>query len=107
MVTGDLNRNFTFQKPIPITSGAATTWTTVFTCMGAYWPLNGQERIAAMASGSAITGKTGIRYIPLSVIKTTWQVLVGGSGEYLNIAGAPINIGGRNEWLEIQVRSVA
>jgi len=101
MRIGDFNRTCTFQAP----SGSPVVWTTIFTCKGAWWGLNGAERIAAMAGNSTITGKVRIRYRPVA-IKTTWRILVNNS-TILSIISPPINLGGRNEWMEIQVREVA
>ena len=100
MRIGDMTKSLTFQAP----SGSPTVWTTIFTCKGAFWGLNGQEKIAAMASGSTITGKIRIRYRPVA-IKTSWRIVV--DGKNLNIVSPPINLGGRNEWMEIQIREVA
>jgi SPP1 family predicted phage head-tail adaptor len=100
MRLGDLTKTCTFQAP----SGSPVVWTTIFTCKGAFWGLNGQEKIAAMAGNSTITGKVRIRYRP-APIKTTWRIVV--DSKNLGIVSPPINLGGRNEWMEIQVREVA
>jgi len=97
MNLGDLRHALVFQAP----SGSPVVWTTIFTCKGAFWGLNGREKIAAMASGSTVTGKVRIRYRPVK-IRTSWRILVDGS--VLNIASPPINLGGENKWMEIQVR---
>ena len=97
MRTGDLNCNLIFQAP----SGSPVVWTTRFTCKGAVWPLTSTERIQALALGGTITGKVRIRYRPVK-IKATWRILVGDS--ILAVAAPPINLGGKNEFLEIQVR---
>ena len=97
MRTGDLNCNLIFQAP----SGSPVVWTTIFTCKGAWWPLTSTERIQALALGGTITGKVRIRYRPVK-IKATWRILVGDS--ILAVAAPPINLGGKNEFLEIQVR---
>jgi SPP1 family predicted phage head-tail adaptor len=97
---GDLSKTLIFQAP----SGSPTVWTTIFTCKGAYWNLNGSEQIAALSSGSTITGKVRIRYRPVN-IKTTWRVLC--DGKTLGIASPAINLGGENRWLELKVKEVA
>lgn len=101
MRIGDLNKNLTFQAP----SGSPTVWTTIFTCKGAFWPLTSVERIQALALGGTITGKVRIRFRPVK-IKTTWRILVN-NDTILNIASPPINLGGNNTFLEIQVKEVA
>lgn len=103
MRLGELFRhNLIFQAPVTISG--VVTWQTVFTCKGAYWGLNGSEQIAALSSGSTITGKVRIRYRPVS-IKTTWRILCGNS--ILNIASPAINLGGENRWLEMKVKEVS
>ena len=97
MRCGDLNRNLIFQSP----SGSPVTWTTIFTCKGAVWPLNSSESIQALAAGGIITGKIRIRYRPVS-IKPTWRVTYGST--IYSIVGPPINLGGRNEFMEIRVK---
>lgn len=97
MRTGDLNRTLIFQAP----SGSPVTWTTIFTCKGAVWPLTSVERIQALSLGGTITGKIRIRFRPVA-IKTTWRILAGAS--ILSIVGPPINLGGNNTFLEIQVK---
>ena len=97
MRVGDLNRTLLFQAP----SGSPVTWTTIFTCKGAVWPLTSVERVQALALGGTITGKVRIRFRPVK-IKTTWRILTGDS--ILSIVGLPINLGGKNEWMEIQVK---
>ena len=97
MRCGDLNRNLIFQSP----SGSPVTWTTIFTCKGAVWPLSSAEAIQAMALGGTITGKIRIRYRPVS-IKPTWRVTYGST--IYSIVGPPINLGGRNEFMEIRVK---
>jgi SPP1 family predicted phage head-tail adaptor len=79
-------------------------WTTVFTCKGAWWGLNGQERISALANNSTITGKVRISYRPVK-ISTKWRILCNGS--VLNIASPAINVGGENKWLDMAVKEVA
>jgi SPP1 family predicted phage head-tail adaptor len=100
MRLGDMTKNLTFQAP----SGSPVVWTTIFTCKGAYWGLSGQEKIAAMSSGSTITGKVRIKYRPVK-IKTTWRILCDGST--LGIVSPAINLGGNNQFYEIQVKEVA
>ena len=97
MRIGDLNCVLQFQAP----SGSPVTWTTIFTCKGAVWPLNSSESIQALAAGGIITGKIRIRYRPVS-IKPTWRVLCGST--IYSIVGTPINLGGRNEFMEIKVK---
>ncbi len=98
MRCGDLNRNLIFQAP----SGSPVTWTTIFTCKGAVWSLNSAESIQALALGGTITGKVRIRYRPVA-IKPTWRVVVNNS-TILSIVGPPINLGGKNEWLEFKIK---
>lgn len=100
MRCGDLNRTLIFQAP----SGSPVTWTTVFTAKGAVWPLSGQEKIAAMSLSGTITGKVRIRYRPVK-IRATWRILTGDS--ILAVAAPPINLGGKNEFLELQVKETA
>lgn len=101
MRLGDMTKNLTFQAP----SGSPTIWTTIFTCKGAWWGLSGQEKIAALSSGSTITGKVRIKYRPVA-IKTTWRIVVNGA-TILNIVSPPINLGGNNTYMEISVKEVA
>lgn len=100
MRLGDLNKTLIFQAP----SGSPTVWTTIFTCKGAFWGLTGAERVAALSSGSTITGKVRILYRPVR-IKTTWRILCDGS--ILNIVSPAINVGGENRWLDMAVKEVA
>lgn len=101
MRLGDLARHsLVFQAP----SGSPTVWTTIFTCKGAWWGLSGQERIAALAGNSTITGKVRISYRPVK-IKTTWRIMIGST--ILSIVSPPINLGGENKYLEIQIKEVA
>jgi head-tail adaptor len=88
-----------FQAP----SGSPVTWTTVFSCKGAYWGLNSAESVAALAAGGIITGKVRIRFRPIQ-IKGTWRILIGST--VLNIVGPAINVGGRGEYLEMKVKEV-
>jgi len=97
MRIGDLNKNLTFQAP----SGSPVTWTTIFTCKGAVWPLNSAESLQALALGGTITGKIRIRYRPVQ-IKPTWRVTCGST--IYSIVGPPINLGGSNTFLEIKVK---
>jgi SPP1 family predicted phage head-tail adaptor len=97
MRTGDLNRTLLFQAP----SGSPVVWTTIFTCKGAVWPLNSAESLQALALGGTITGKIRIRYRPVS-IKPTWRVMCGST--IYSIIGPPINVSGRNEYLELKVK---
>ena len=97
MRVGDLNRNLIFQAP----SGSPVTWTTIFTCKGAVWPLNSAESLQALALGGTITGKIRIRYRPVS-IKPTWRVMCGST--IYSIVGPPINISGNNTYLELRVK---
>ena len=97
MRCGDLNRNLIFQAP----SGSPVTWTTIFTCKGAVWPLNSAESLQALALGGTITGKIRIRYRPVS-IKPTWRVMCGST--IYSIVGPPINISGNNTYLELRVK---
>lgn len=97
MRIGDLNRVLIFQAP----SGSPVTWTTIFTCKGAVWPLSSAESIQALALGGTITGKVRIRYRPVS-IKSTWRIL-NGSMIY-SIVGPPINLGGSNMFYELKVK---
>lgn len=100
MRLGDLKLNCTFQAP----SGSPIIWTTIFTCKGAYWPLNGAESIAALANNSTITGKVRIAYRPVR-IGTNWRILV--NGKILNIASPAINVGGESKYLEFKVKEIA
>ena len=100
MRTGDLNRTCVFQTP----SGSPVVWTTIFTAKGAVWPLTSTERIQALALGGTITGKVRIRFRPVK-IKATWRILVGDS--ILAVAAPPINLGGKNEFYEIQIKETA
>ena len=97
MRIGDLSKNCLFQAP----SGSPVTWTTIFTCKGAVWPLNSAESVAAMSLSGSITGKIRIRYRPVS-IKPTWRVLCGST--IYSIVGPPINLGGSNTFLELKVK---
>ena len=97
MRIGDLNRTLLFQAP----SGSPVTWTTIFTCKGAVWPLNSSESMQALAAGGIITGKIRIRYRPVS-IKPTWRVVCGSI--IYSIVGLPINLGGNNTFLELKVK---
>ena len=97
MRVGDLNRSLIFQAP----SGSPVTWTTIFTCKGAVWSLSSAESLQSLALGGTITGKIRIRYRPVS-IKPTWRVLYGST--IYSIVGPPINLSGRNEFLEIQIK---
>jgi SPP1 family predicted phage head-tail adaptor len=97
MRIGDLNRVCVFQAP----SGSPVTWTTIFTCKGAVWPLNSTESLQALALGGTITGKIRIRYRPVQ-IKATWRILVGST--IYSIVGPPINVSGNNTYLEIRVK---
>ena len=97
MRIGDLNRVLIFQAP----SGSPVTWTTIFTCKGAVWPLNSSESIQALAAGGIITGKIRIRYRPVS-IKPTWRVTCGST--IYSIVGPPINVSGNNTYLELRVK---
>ena len=97
MRVGDLNRNLIFQAP----SGSPVTWTTIFTCKGAIWPLNSTESMQALAMGGTITGKIRIRYRPVS-IKPTWRVVCGST--IYSIVGPPINVSGNNTYLELKVK---
>lgn len=97
MRCGDLNRTLLFQAP----SGSPVTWTTIFTCKGAIWPLNSAESLQALALGGTITGKIRIRYRPVS-IKATWRILSGAT--IYSIVGPPINLSGKNEYYEIRVK---
>jgi len=103
LLTGALNRNLTFQAPTKDSNGVVG-WQTIFTAKGAYWPLSGAEKVAAMALSGTITGKIRIRYRPVK-IKTTWRILCGDS--ILNIVGPPVNLSGNNTFYEIQVKEVA
>ena len=97
MRVGDLNRSLIFQAP----SGSPVTWTTIFTCKGAVWPLNSTESLQSLALGGTITGKIRIRYRPVS-IKPTWRVLCGNT--IYSIVGPPINVSGNNTYLELKVK---
>ena len=97
MRTGDLNHTLLFQAP----SGSPVTWTTIFTCKGAVWPLNSTESMQALAMGGTITGKIRIRYRPVS-IKPTWRILNGST--IYSIVGPPINLSGNNTYLELKVK---
>ena len=97
MRCGDLNRTLLFQAP----SGSPVTWTTIFTCKGAVWPLSSSEALQSMALGGTITGKIRIRYRPVS-IKPTWRVLCGNT--IYSIVGPPINVSGKNTYLELKVK---
>lgn len=101
MRIGDMTKTLTFQAP----SGSPVVWTTIFTCKGSWWPLTSVERIQALALGGTITGKIRIRYRPVA-IKATWRILVNNS-TILSIVGPPINLSGKNEWMEIQIKEVA
>jgi SPP1 family predicted phage head-tail adaptor len=94
---GDLNRTLLFQAP----SGSPVTWTTIFTCKGAVWPLNSTESLQSLALGGTITGKIRIRYRPVS-IKPTWRVVCGNT--IYSIVGPPINVSGNNTYLELKVK---
>ena len=97
MKLGDMTKSLQFQAP----SGSPVTWTTIFTCKGAVWPLNSTESMQALAAGGIITGKIRIRYRPVS-IKPTWRVLNGST--IYSIVGPPINLGGSNTFLELRVK---
>jgi len=97
MRIGDLNKVCVFQAP----SGSPVTWTTIFTCKGAVWPLNSSESMQALAAGGIITGKIRIRYRPVS-IKPTWRVVCGST--IYSIVGPPINVSGNNTYLELKVK---
>ena len=97
MRLGDMTKFLTFQSP----SGSPVTWTTIFTCKGAVWPLNSSESIQALAAGGIITGKIRIRYRPVS-IKPTWRILSGST--IYSIVGPPINLSGNNTFLELKVK---
>ena len=98
MRIGDLSKSLTFQAP----SGSPVVWTTIFTCKGAWWPLTSVERIQALALGGIIDGKVRIRYRPVK-IRATWRILVN-TATILSIVGSPINLGGNNQFYEIQVK---
>ena len=97
MRLGDMTKQLIFQAP----SGSPVTWTTIFTCKGAVWPLNSSESLQSLALGGTITGKIRIRYRPVS-IKPTWRILSGAT--IYSIVGPPINISGRNEYLEFKTK---
>ena len=97
MRCGDLNRTLLFQSP----SGSPVTWTTIFTCKGAVWPLSSAESIQSLALGGTITGKIRIRYRPVA-IKPTWRVLCGST--IYSIVGPPINLSGKNEYYELKIK---
>lgn len=99
MRIGDLNKTLTFQAP----SGSPVTWTTIFTCKGAVWPLSSAESLQSMALGGTITGKIRIRYRPVS-IKPTWRVMCGST--IYSIVGPPINVSGNNTYLELKIKEV-
>jgi SPP1 family predicted phage head-tail adaptor len=101
MRLGDLKHNCIFQAPVKNSTGVS--WETVFTCKGAYWPLNSSEQIAALAAGSSITGKVRIAYRPVR-ISSKWRVLC--ENYVLGIAAPPINLGGENKWLEMKVTEI-
>lgn len=85
MRIGDRVDNLTFQAP----SGSPVTWTTIFTCKGRHRGLTGQERIAALASGSTISGTVEIAYRPVK-IRPTWRILKETS-TILSIVGPPVD----------------
>lgn len=85
MRCGDRTDNLIFQAP----SGSPVVWTTIFSCKGKYKGLTGQEKIAALAAGSTITGTVEIGYRPVK-IRTTWRVVCN-STTILNISGMPVD----------------
>jgi SPP1 family predicted phage head-tail adaptor len=82
---GDRTDNLSFQAP----SGSPVVWTTIFSCKGKHKGLTGQEKIAALASGSTITGTVDIPYRPVK-IRPTWRILKE-SVTILSIIGAPVD----------------
>ena len=109
MQTSALNERLEFQAPSKVSNdmgGFITSFTTIFTTTGAYWPLNGAEAIANMAAGGLIDGKVRIRYRPIN-IKTSWRIRVVSRNIYLNIAGPPVNLFGERKWFEIKVKEAA
>jgi len=86
--------------------GFIATFTTIFTTKGAYWPLNSAEAIANMQAGGLIDGKVRIRYRPVN-IKTSWRIRIVSRNIYLNIAGAPVNVGGERKFFEMKVKEAA
>lgn len=81
----DRSDNLTFQAP----SGSPVVWTTIFSCKGRHKGLTGQEKIAALAANSTITGTVEIAYRPVK-IRPTWRILKE-SVTILSIIGAPVD----------------
>lgn len=109
MQTSALNERLEFQAPSKTPNGMGgfvTSFTTIFTASGAYWPLNGAEAIANMAAGGLLDGKVRIRYRPIN-IKTSWRIRLVSRNIYLNIAGPPVNLFGERKWFEIKVKEAA
>jgi len=109
MQIGSLNERLEFQAPSKVSNdmgGFITSFSTVFTTTGAYWPLNGAEAIANMAAGGLLDGKVRIRYRPIQ-IKTSWRIRLISRNIYLNIAGPPVNLFGERKFFEIKVKESA
>lgn len=100
MRIGERNKYLIFQAPTKDANGV-TSWTTIFSCFGSYWPLSGAESIAQQQVQSPITGKVRIAYRPVNIL-VTWRIVH--KGKNISIVSPPINLGGRNVELEIKVK---
>jgi SPP1 family predicted phage head-tail adaptor len=99
MRIGDMTIWAAFDAPV------GSVWVNQFTVKGSYWPLSSAESIAQLSLGGTVTGKVRIRYKPNVKILTSWRIRVNNS--VLSIVGPPINLGGRNEWIEFKVKEVS
>ena len=102
MRIGALNKRITIQIPTKAPDGMGSftiTWTDHATVFCAIWPLMGRELVQAMQTDMVVSHRIRIRY--RSVFRPDWRIKRG--DRYFNIVSI-VNVGERNEWLDLMCK---
>ena len=106
MRSGDLRHLLVFQASVETSDGGGgflTTWSDVYECRGAIWPISSKERLDAMKLELQIDNRIRIRH-PRSIDLTAkhrikWHDHITDTDKYFNIVSVR-NMDKRNMTLE-------
>lgn len=99
---GELRYRVILQSPggsRDAVGGRLTTWTNVATVYANIRPLNSLEQMRAAQRQASTSHTVTIRYSSLFAMDASWRVLWG--ARILVLDGSPVNMGEKNEWLEL------
>lgn len=105
MGVGKYRHRIIIQRPAAVvdaSGGPTQTWVDFWTCWAELQIGSGREYFGAKKANAKLAGLIKIRYVP--GLDSTMRVVY--NDRTFQILGPPVNVGGRNREIELQVKEV-